>query len=56
MWSATVQCSAVHPLGNGQLEKPVGVAWDQRGNILVLDTERIQVFSGQGEWIRGVQV
>jgi len=40
--------------GNGQLEKPVSLTFDPKGNILVLDNERIQVFSGTGEWIKGV--
>jgi len=40
--------------GNGQLEKPVSLSFDPKGNILVLDNERIQVFSGNGEWIKGV--
>jgi len=40
--------------GNGQLEKPVSLSFDPKGNILVLDNERIQVFSGTGEWIKGV--
>ena len=30
-------------LGNGQLEKPVSLTFDLKGNILVLDNERIQV-------------
>ena len=31
-----------HP-GNGQLEKPVSLTYDPKGNILILDNERIQV-------------
>ena len=33
-----------HP-GNGQLEKPVSLTYDPKGNILILDNERIQVSS-----------
>jgi len=40
--------------GNGQLEKPVSLSFDPKGNILVLDNERIQAFSSIGEWIKGV--
>ena len=51
--------------GPGQLERAAGVAWDARGNLLVLDTARLQVgragrhsqvFTPTGEWIRTVQV
>jgi len=42
--------------GNGQLEKPVSLTYDPKGNILILDNERIQVFSGAGEWIKAVKV
>ena len=31
------------PPGNGQLEKPVSLSFDPKGNMLVLDNERIQV-------------
>ena len=40
----------------GYFEKPVDVAWDSKGNLLVLDDTRIQVFSETGQLLREERV
>ena len=50
--------------GNGQIERPMGVAWDPVGPgasegllpLLVLDEGRVQVFSSAGEFLRSIDV
>jgi len=42
-----------HGNSSGQFNKPIGIAFDQRGNIVVGDSEnhRIQIFSPQGNFL-----
>lgn len=47
-----LQCFGYAGKSNGQFEKPLDLAWDPLGHLLVLDEERIQVFTEAGEFLR----
>ena len=51
-----LQSFGVRGRGGGQLERPADVCYDRKGNLVVLDEGRVQVFTKKGEFIRAQTV